>query len=63
MYKDNNFKNIYKQRYVAAKKLFRTQKRLMIKLKADRNLRRLNNLFKLDKDKFWHSVNRLHDSK
>ena len=35
----------------------------MIKLKADRNLRKLNNLFKLGKDKFWHSINRLHDSK
>ena len=50
IYKDSNFKEEYKKRFYEAKKLFRAQKRLMTKLKTNKKLSKLNELFKSNSD-------------
>ena len=52
-YRDSDFDKELKFSYHQVKKQFRAQKRFNQKLLTDRNLKRINELFKLDKNSFW----------
>lgn len=58
-YKESNFKELEKKRFYEIKKLFRLQKRALIKFKADSNVRAISRYFSLNKNEFWAKVNKL----
>ncbi len=58
-YKASNFSNEFKRKFYELKKQFRIQKRLLIKLKDDRNLQLINKYFSLSKDDFWKKIKQL----
>jgi hypothetical protein len=58
-YKASNFSNTFKAKFYELKKQFRIHKRLMIKLKSDRNLQIINKYFSLSKDDFWKKIKQI----
>ncbi|CAF1056453.1 unnamed protein product, partial [Brachionus calyciflorus] len=62
-YRESNFNLDLKRQYYEAKREFRNQKRLNLKLRRDKNLRLINNLFKNDRNSFWKKVRRMQRQK
>lgn len=58
-YKNSNFNSIQKRKFYEVKRLFRLQKRALIRLKSERNLCIISKYFKLNRNEFWAKVNRL----
>ena len=55
-YKNSGFSPILKEKYLEVKRLFRCRKRYNIRLKRDKNVKKLDELFKLDRDAFWRKI-------
>lgn len=55
-YRESSFDILLKCRYQETKKKFRNQKRFNIKLKKDKQLQRLNDLLRLNKNSFWNKL-------
>jgi len=55
-YKNSGFQQLLKEKYVEIKRLFRCRKRYNIRLHRDKNVKKLDDLFKLDRDSFWRKV-------
>jgi hypothetical protein len=55
-YKNAGFCPSLKEKYVELKRLFRCRKRYNIRLKRDKNVKKLDELFKLDRDSFWRKI-------
>ena len=58
-YKLSNFNEFEKKRLSNAKREFRKQKRINLSLKRSRVARQINDLFKLDKQKFWTKIRKM----
>jgi len=58
-YKNSNFDQNKKLIYLNYKKQFRIQKRYNITLKRDKHLKLIDEMFKLNKIKFWRKVKNL----
>lgn len=55
-YKDSGYDPKFKQPYLEAKRLFRCRKRYNIRIKRDKNLKKLDELFKCDHQTFWKRI-------
>ncbi|CAF1075729.1 unnamed protein product, partial [Brachionus calyciflorus] len=55
-YRDSNFDKSKKYIFTEKKRLFRLQKRFNIQLLKNKHLNKINELFKLDKSKFWKRI-------
>ncbi|CAF0951735.1 unnamed protein product [Brachionus calyciflorus] len=56
IYRDSNFAQNKKKDYLEAKRIFRERKRYNIKLKRDKNFKKIDNLFRLNKTEFWKKI-------
>ncbi len=55
-YKYSGYQQNLKEPYREAKRLFRCRKRYNILLKRNKNIKKLDDLFKLDRDSFWKKI-------
>ncbi len=56
MYKDSGYDPKLKTAYTEAKRLFRCRKRYNILLKRNKNIRKLDDLFQLNREDFWRRI-------
>ncbi|CAF1025691.1 unnamed protein product, partial [Brachionus calyciflorus] len=61
-YKSSGFTTDIRREYLDLHRQFRLQKRLNIRLKKAGHLRKINQLFKLDKNEFWKSIKKMQKS-
>jgi len=58
-YKNSGFNQDFKFNFLEQKKLFKIQKRYNIEKKRNKNLQLIDEMFKLNKNKFWRKVKKL----
>jgi hypothetical protein len=58
-YRDSEFDPKHRNEYLEYVKLFRLHKRFNIKLKRDKNLQLINQMFSMSKTQFWRKVKKL----
>ena len=58
-YRNSSYSNEFKYEYLVAKKLVKARKKYNIKLKTDKALQKIDQLFKSDKKSFWKKIKKM----
>ena len=61
-YKESLFSKEARFEYIKAKKLVTSRKKNNIKIKWNKNMQKIDELFRLDKQKFWKQIKKMQNS-